>query len=145
MLAAAAGHTEVPHFLCEHSPPTILRQDVRGRDAIMEASLNGHDTVVQILLTWAPGGAEDALAQADLDRNTALHFASSNGNLLVLRTLLASSCNDLFHNSFPVAITRPIWGAKQKDMASVLQEISPSCVVSGQENCLIVISYGQRK
>jgi ankyrin repeat protein len=93
MLAAAAGHTEVVHFLCEHDPATILRQDLRGRDAIMEASLHGHDTVVQILLTYAPGGAEAALARADLDGNTALHFASSNGNLLVLRTLLAAGAD----------------------------------------------------
>ncbi|KAJ4287131.1 Target of rapamycin complex 2 subunit avo2 [Collariella sp. IMI 366227] len=93
MLAAAAGHTEVVHFLSESDPPAILRQDVRGRDAIMEASLHGHDTVVQILLTYAPGGAEAALAQADLDGNTALHCASSNGNLLVLRTLLAAGAD----------------------------------------------------
>jgi len=93
MLAAAAGHTEVVHFLCEHDPPTILRQDIRGRDAIMEASLHGHDTVVQILLTWAPCGAPAALAQCDLEGNTALHFASSNGNLLVLRTLLAAGAD----------------------------------------------------
>ncbi|KAL2130416.1 hypothetical protein VTI74DRAFT_6505 [Chaetomium olivicolor] len=93
MLAAAAGHTEVVHFLSETNPSSILRQDVRGRDAIMEASLHGHDTVVQILLTYAPGGAQDALAQADLDGNTALHFASSNGNLLVLRTLLAAGAD----------------------------------------------------
>lgn len=93
MLAAAAGHTEVVHFLSEHDPASILRQDVRGRDAIMEASLHGHDTVVQILLTYAPGGAAAALAHADLDGNTALHFASSNGNLLVLRTLLAAGAD----------------------------------------------------
>ncbi|KAK3320327.1 ankyrin repeat-containing domain protein [Cercophora scortea] len=93
MLAAAAGHTEVVHFLCEHDPPAILRQDVRGRDAIMEASLHGHDTVVQILLTWAPSGTPAALAQADLEGNTALHFASSTGNLLVLRTLLAAGAD----------------------------------------------------
>ncbi|KAK3690220.1 ankyrin repeat-containing domain protein [Podospora appendiculata] len=93
MLAAAAGHTEVVHFLCEHAPATILRQDARGRDAIMEASLHGHDTVVQILLTWAPSGTPAALAQADLEGNTALHFASSTGNLLVLRTLLAAGAD----------------------------------------------------
>ncbi|SPQ24492.1 743f3d96-e781-41eb-ad97-006def9efbb0 [Thermothielavioides terrestris] len=93
MLAAAAGHTEVVHFLSENDPKSILRQDLRGRDAIMEASLHGHDTVVQILLTYAPGGAAAALAQADLDGNTALHFASSNGNLLVLRTLLAAGAD----------------------------------------------------
>ncbi|KAK8043945.1 ankyrin [Apiospora phragmitis] len=93
MLAAAAGHTEVVHFLCEHNPTTIARQDVRGRDAIMEASLGGHDTAVQILLTYAPGGATSAVQSADADGNTALHFASSNGNLLVLRTLLAAGAD----------------------------------------------------
>ncbi|KAK3950617.1 ankyrin repeat-containing domain protein [Pseudoneurospora amorphoporcata] len=93
MLAASAGHTEIVHFLCENDARSILRQDIHGRDAVMEASLNGHDTVVQILLTWAPGGAPAALAQADLDGNTALHFASGNGNLLVLRTLLAAGAD----------------------------------------------------
>ncbi|KAK8054787.1 hypothetical protein PG993_000014 [Apiospora rasikravindrae] len=93
MLAAAAGHTEVVHFLCESDPSTIARQDVRGRDAIMEASLGGHDTAVQILLTYAPGGATSAVQSADADGNTALHFASSNGNLLVLRTLLAAGAD----------------------------------------------------
>jgi len=93
MQAAAAGHTEVVHFLAEGDPVAILRQDVRGRNAIMEGSLNGHDTVVQILLTFAPGGAGAALAQSDVDGNTALHFASSNGNLLVLRTLLAAGAD----------------------------------------------------
>ena len=93
MLAAAAGHTEVVHFLCEQNPTAVMRQDVRGRDAIMEASLYGHDTVVQLLLTYAPLGAKAALAHADMDGNTALHFASSNGNLLVLRTLLAAGAD----------------------------------------------------
>lgn len=59
----------------------------------MEASLQGHDTAVQILLTYAPGSTADALARADLEGNTALHFASSNGNLLVLRTLLAAGAD----------------------------------------------------
>lgn len=90
MLAAAAGHTDVVHHLCEICPTAILRRDSRGRDAVMEASLGGHDTVLQILLTYAPEGAAAAVQAADLDGNTALHFASSNGNLLVLRTLLAA-------------------------------------------------------
>jgi ankyrin repeat protein len=93
MLAAAAGHTDVVNFLAQADPSSILRQDLRGRDAIMEASLHGHDTILQILLTYAPGGAQAALARADVDGNTALHFASSNGNLLVLRTLLAAGAD----------------------------------------------------
>jgi len=93
MFAARAGHTEIVHFLCESDPSSILRCDSGGRDAIMEASLGGHDTVLQILLTYVPGGASDAVQRADLQGNTALHFASSNGNLLVLRTLLAAGAD----------------------------------------------------
>lgn len=93
MLAAAAGHTEVVHLICERAPHAILRRDVRWRDAIMEASRGGHDTVLQILLTYVPGGARDAVQRADLEGNTALHFASGNGNLLVLRTLLAAGAD----------------------------------------------------
>ncbi|KAL2873038.1 Target of rapamycin complex 2 subunit avo2 [Colletotrichum sp. CLE4] len=93
MLAAAAGHTDVVHFLCERTPHVILRRDIRWRDAIMEASRGGQDTVLQILLTYVPEGARAAVQRADLDGNTALHFASSNGNLLVLRTLLAAGAD----------------------------------------------------
>lgn len=93
MLAAAGGHTEVVHLLSEKYPESILRRDARLRDAIMEASLGGHDTVLQILLTYVPGGAAEAVQRADVDGNTALHFASSNGNLLVLRTLLAAGAD----------------------------------------------------
>ncbi|KAJ1326120.1 ankyrin repeat domain-containing protein 6 [Microdochium nivale] len=92
-LAAAAGHTSVVHFLAERFPACVLRRDVNGRDAVMEASRNGHDTVLQLLLTYAPGGHESAVHGADVDGNTALHFASSNGHLLVLRTLLAAGAD----------------------------------------------------
>ncbi|KAJ2898399.1 hypothetical protein MKZ38_003951 [Zalerion maritima] len=89
-LAAAAGHTEVVHFLASCSPASILRPDVRGRDSIMEACSGGHDTIVQLLLTYVPGGPEEALRRCDLEGNTALHFASGHANLLVVRTLLAA-------------------------------------------------------
>ncbi|KAI5859825.1 ankyrin [Durotheca rogersii] len=98
MLAASAGHTETVLFLSENNPTSILRRDVRGRDAIMMASMGGHDTVLQILLTYVPGGAESAVQNADLDGNTALHFASSNGNLLILRTLLAAGADPTKRN-----------------------------------------------
>ncbi|KAG6001067.1 hypothetical protein E4U21_004710 [Claviceps maximensis] len=93
MLAAGAGHSEVVHLLCEHDRSCILRRDRRGRDAVMEASMGGHDTALQILLTYVPGGPRDAVNRADLEGNTALHFASSNGNLLGLRTLLAAGAD----------------------------------------------------
>lgn len=94
MIAAREGHTEIVHEYCEHvDRSALLRRDIRGRDAIMEAALGGHDTVLQILLTYVPGGAREAVQRCDLDGNTALHFASSNGNLLVLRTLLAAGAD----------------------------------------------------
>ncbi|KAL5597321.1 hypothetical protein FOBRF1_011114 [Fusarium oxysporum] len=93
MLASAGGHTEVVQLLCEHDKTCILRRDIRGRDAVMEASLGGHDTIVQLLLTFVPGGPYDAVRRADVEGNTALHFASGNGNLLVLRTLLAAGAD----------------------------------------------------
>ncbi|KAM5345865.1 hypothetical protein ACJ41O_011726 [Fusarium nematophilum] len=93
MLAAAGGHTEVVHLLCEHDKTCILRRDARGRDAVMEASLGGYDTILQLLLTYVPGGPYEAVRRADVEGNTALHFASGNGNLLVLRTLLAAGAD----------------------------------------------------
>lgn len=117
MLAARAGNAEVVHKLCVKGDKVagVGRRDRRGRDAVMEAAAGGHDTVVQILLTFAPSVStpgqptakgvvvtgtdthEDAqsalLSHADNAGNTALHFASSNGHLLVLRTLLAAGAN----------------------------------------------------
>ncbi|KAK5995462.1 Target of rapamycin complex 2 subunit AVO2 [Cladobotryum mycophilum] len=93
MLAAGAGHTEVVHLLCENDSSCILRRDVQGRDAVMEASVGGHDTILQLLLTYVPGGPYEAVQRADAEGNTALHFASGNGNLLGLRTLLAAGAD----------------------------------------------------
>ncbi|CAJ0555259.1 Ff.00g053240.m01.CDS01 [Fusarium sp. VM40] len=93
MLAAVGGHTEVVQILVEHDKTCILRRDIRGRDAVMEASLGGHDTILQLLLTHVPGGPYEAVRRADVEGNTALHFASGNGNLLVLRTLLAAGAD----------------------------------------------------
>ncbi|RFU78561.1 spherulin-1b precursor [Trichoderma arundinaceum] len=93
MLASGAGHTEVVHLLCENDTNCILRRDIRGRDAVMEASVGGHDTILQLLLTYVPGGPYEAVQRADADGNTALHFASGNGNLLGLRTLLAAGAD----------------------------------------------------
>lgn len=112
MLASANGHTEVVHLLCTHDPSCITRRDIRGRDAVMEASLGGHDTALQILLTFAPSGATAAVQVSDIDGNTALHFASSNGNLLVLRTLLAAGAD---------AEKRNIWSWKAVAYSATVQ------------------------
>ena len=78
---------------------------------MMEASRGGHDTCLQILITFAPGGPEALLDNADVDGNTALHFASSNGHLLVLRTLLAAGADSEKRNAWswtPVAYSATV-------------------------------------
>jgi ankyrin repeat protein len=77
----------------------------------MEAAKGGHDTCLQILLTFAPGGPTSLLDRADVDGNTALHFASSNGHLLVLRTLLAAGADSEKRNNWswsPVAYSATV-------------------------------------
>lgn len=93
MLAARAGHTDVVHLLCENDRGSILRRDVRGRDAVMDASMGSHDTILQLLLTYAPATPYETVQRADVEGNTALHFASSSGNLLGLRTLLTAGAD----------------------------------------------------
>lgn len=97
MLAAREGHTDVVLLLCQRNVAGIEKRDVKRRDAIMEAARNGHDTCIQIVLTYAAAAdgpsPEQLLKNADVDGNTALHFASSNGHLLVLRTLLAAGAD----------------------------------------------------
>ena len=88
------------HLLCKECPESVARRDNRGRDAVIEASRGGHDTCLQILLTFAPGGPANLLNNADIDGNTALHFASSNGHLLVLRTLLAAGADSERRNAW---------------------------------------------
>lgn len=84
----------------------------------MLASQNGHDTVVQILLTFWPGGPEAAFGLnggtdgADVDGNTALHFASMNGHLLVLRTLLAAGADSERRN---------VWSWRGVDYSATVQ------------------------
>lgn len=110
-LASAAGHTDIVHLLCSSCPWSIPRKDARGRDALMLAAREGHDTVVQILLTFCPDGPEKLLAGSDNDGNTALHFASSNGHLLVLRTLLAAGADSEKRNVWswtPVAYSATV-------------------------------------
>lgn len=51
------------------------------------------------------------LENADVDGNTALHFASSNGHLLVLRTLLAAGADSERRNAWswtPVAYSATV-------------------------------------
>ena len=115
MLAASKGHAEIVHALVTSAPDGggIARRDGQGRDALMLAAAAGSDTCVQLLLTYAPTPSRpalmedpnltpaDALLRAqDLDGNTALHFASANGQLLVLRTLIAAGADPERRNAW---------------------------------------------
>ncbi|OBT87375.1 hypothetical protein VE02_04176 [Pseudogymnoascus sp. 03VT05] len=114
MLAAKNGHAEVVHALLESKDAGgIGKRDTRGRDALMLAAANGFDTCVQLLLTHAPAPSAAELAAdphltpsrallraQDCDGNTALHFASANGQLLVLRTLVAAGAEHERRNAW---------------------------------------------
>ncbi|KFZ16647.1 hypothetical protein V501_02115, partial [Pseudogymnoascus sp. VKM F-4519 (FW-2642)] len=114
MLAAKNGHAEIVHALLESKDAGgIGKRDSRGRDALMLAAANGFDTCVQLILTHAPSpsaaelAAEPQLTPArallraqDADGNTALHFASANGQLLVLRTLVAAGAEHERRNAW---------------------------------------------
>lgn len=114
MLAACGGHTEIVHVLCTSPYAALARQDKRGRDALMFAAMNGHDTCLQILLTFCSEAGlqpREMLDRADGDGNTALHFASAEGRLDVMRTLLAAGADPDRKNIWswsPVSYSRSV-------------------------------------
>jgi ankyrin repeat protein len=201
MLASREGHTEVVLALCQSGMADVGRQDRRGMDAVMEASKGGWDTVVQILLTFAPsgtpglndpkrlklnstgghyedtfrlpgdnmGGGSDTtnqrsnslslpdtaheaaakafLSHADRDGNTALHFASSNGHLLVLRTLLAAGAEAERKNAWswtPISYSATVAAEVYfKGLVAEIrrrEEVKRDVVTSGRAGGLRVVS-----
>ena len=123
MIAAQLGCTEIVNKLCtmgEHIAG-VTRRDLKGRDALMFASMHGFDTCVQILLTFAPPITLNWIVQhtdispqqaaeltppkallmnRDAEGNTALHHAAAFGHLLVVRTLLAAGADPYKNNVY---------------------------------------------
>ena len=127
-IAARTGYVEIVNLLVclGEKIAGINKRDIEGRDAVMLAAAKGHDTVVQLLLTFAPLPPKDLphflavkpfsnarpstassatdphhpqnparvlLMNQDAAGNTALHHATSHGEMLVQRTLLAAGAN----------------------------------------------------
>eukprot|EP00033_Pygsuia_biforma_P002636 GCRY01002916.1.p1 GENE.GCRY01002916.1~~GCRY01002916.1.p1 ORF type:complete len:245 (-),score=82.11 GCRY01002916.1:225-959(-) len=93
-LAAGHGHNNAVKFLLEKNVAVDI-QDQRGGTPLMFASLNNHLMIIALLLKKAkeqPGGLEAINTQND-DRQTALHFAVTNGNANAVKTLLQFECN----------------------------------------------------
>ena len=61
----------------------------------MLASVHGSDPVLQSLLAHSP-----SLSASDNDGNTALHYASANGHLKCIRTLLEAGASPLARNAY---------------------------------------------
>ena len=62
---------------------------------LMIASLHGSHSLLQTLLTYSP-----SLSASDNDGNTALHYASANGHLKCIRTLLQAGASPTARNTF---------------------------------------------
>lgn len=86
LLAAARGHAHCVQYLISRGA-SIEAVDSMGRTALLEAALGGHTRVVRLLMS---AGANPRLMDAIM-RRTALHWASTLGDVDMARLLLASA------------------------------------------------------
>ena len=110
MLAVGADD-RVAQLLAERFPRCIEWRNKQGADAVrfhllsyprfadlskvMLTSLHGSDPLLQCLLAYSP-----SLSASDNDGNTALHYASANGHLKCIRTLLEAGANPHARNTY---------------------------------------------
>ena len=82
--AAREGNEEIVRKLLVSNADIKAFHTVTKRDALAEASLAGHQSIVALLLE------EGSLVESvDAESNTALHYACRNGHLAVSKSLLA--------------------------------------------------------
>lgn len=85
-LAAEGGHAEVVKLLLEYSSSLDLEvKNVHGNTLLHQATMNGRDKVVQVLLDHAP--TQFDLDDENNDGNTPLHLAAKEGHVEVVRVL----------------------------------------------------------
>ncbi|MCJ1402208.1 26S proteasome non-ATPase regulatory subunit [Xylographa trunciseda] len=98
MLAVEASE-EVAQLLADRFARCVGWKNKRGADALMLASRSGAAALIPILLALAPSPVA-FLAEADLDGNTALHYASAYGHLKCIRLLLQAGASPVARNGF---------------------------------------------
>lgn len=83
VLAAREGDQEMVRKLLVSEADIQATHTSTGRHALAEASIQGHERVVELLIAQGC-----SLEHADIDGNTALHHACRNGHLAVVKSLI---------------------------------------------------------
>lgn len=88
------------------TPPPTQQSPPQQRSVIANPQL-----LVSILIQYSPIPASALLSAADLDGNTALHYASAYGQLKAIRALLAAGANPGAKNAYswtPIAYSSTV-------------------------------------
>ena len=80
MLAAAAGYANIVEELCKSKAKVRLINQGTGYNALMLASLYGHDETVKVLMDW---GDEEFVRAEDHQGRSALFLAAQRNSLTV--------------------------------------------------------------
>ena len=107
MLAAAVGYANIVEELCKFGVDVRLVNQGTGFNALMLASLYGHDETVKVLMDWAD---EDLIRAEDHQGRSALLLAAQRNRLECVRAILEkdSSCevvNAVTHNGAMTPLT----------------------------------------
>lgn len=93
MWAATGGWDTCVQILLTYAPPVPFRPGAYNQQ-LSQYPLEKEREAYEVETTaLSPSPMHYLLNQTDVDGNTALHFAASNGHLLVLRTLLAAGAD----------------------------------------------------
>ena len=107
MLAAAVGYANIVEELCKFGAEVQLVNQGTGYNALMLASLYGHDKTVEVLMHW---GDEELIRAEDHHGRNALFLAAQQNRLQCVRAILEKDSssevvNAVTHNGAMTPLT----------------------------------------
>ncbi|KAK4233335.1 ankyrin repeat-containing domain protein [Achaetomium macrosporum] len=115
-IAAQRGNEEIVRILLQQGKVDCNERDSDGRTALMYAVIEGHETMVRVLL--AHGARVD---DVDRDRRSALHLAVLHRRESVLRVLLDHRGPGLDLDAYDVSGWTPLHMAVERDFAVAVE------------------------
>ncbi|MCJ1314457.1 hypothetical protein MMC25_008139, partial [Agyrium rufum] len=97
---AVKANEELAQSIAERFPRCIDWRNKQGADALMLAALHNAHSLLSYLLSLPTPLPQQLLCSADNDGNTALHYASANGQLKCIRTLLQAGADANAKNNY---------------------------------------------